>query len=289
MRVEVGGGVRLFVDVEGSALVPDGPRMLQRPVVVALHGGPGADHSTLRPALSPLAEVAQVVYVDHRGHGRSDDGPPESWTLPQLADDVHDLCVALGIARPVVYGQSFGAVVAMVYAARHPEQPRGLMLVAASAVGYALSVDRVAEQFRHLGGDVAADVYRRDAAENSAETHELWMRHCLPHMSARREPAGDDWVARIVQRPYEVHRRLNQQTGDMDLRADLSRIRCPVLLMAGEADPMTPPEDSQEIAAALGGPPTVVRIPGAAHTVLRDQPEAAHQALRDFLRSLPGD
>jgi proline iminopeptidase len=59
--------------------------------------------------------------------------------------------------------------------------------------------------------------------------------------------------------------------------------------MAGEADPMTPPEDSQDIAAALGGTATVVRIPGAAHTVLRDQPDAAHRALRDFLRSLPQD
>jgi pimeloyl-ACP methyl ester carboxylesterase len=38
-----------------------------------LHGGPGADHSTLRPAYSALADIAQLIYLDHRGNGRSED------------------------------------------------------------------------------------------------------------------------------------------------------------------------------------------------------------------------
>ena len=74
MHVSV-NGVRLFFDVEGAKLVPDGPVMREKPVLLMLHGGPGSDHSIYRPAYSALADIAQIVYLDHRGNGRSEDGP----------------------------------------------------------------------------------------------------------------------------------------------------------------------------------------------------------------------
>lgn len=74
MRVLV-NGVRLYFDVEGAALVPDGPAMRQKPTVLLLHGGPGFDHTSYKPAYSALTDIAQLVYLDHRGNGRSEDGP----------------------------------------------------------------------------------------------------------------------------------------------------------------------------------------------------------------------
>ena len=74
MHVSV-NGVRLFFDVEGAKLVPDGPVMREKPVLLMLHGGPGFDHSIYKPAYSALADAAQIVYLDHRGNGRSEDGP----------------------------------------------------------------------------------------------------------------------------------------------------------------------------------------------------------------------
>lgn len=123
MHVEV-NGTRLCFDVDGPALVPDGPAMRERPTVVLLHGGPGSfDHSYFKPDFSRLSKVAQVVYVDLRGHGRSEWGDPASWGFEVCADDVRAFCDALGIAKPVVYGHSLGGFVAMVYAARHPAIP----------------------------------------------------------------------------------------------------------------------------------------------------------------------
>jgi len=49
VRIEV-NGCRLYVDIVGSGLVADGPRMVERPVVFLLHGGPGFDHSSMKPA-----------------------------------------------------------------------------------------------------------------------------------------------------------------------------------------------------------------------------------------------
>ena len=117
MHVSV-NGVRLFFDVEGTKLVPDGPVMREKPVLLMLHGGPGADHSIYRPAYSALADIAQIIYLDHRGNGRSEDGPQQNWNLAQWGDDVRAFCDALGIANPIVLGASFGGMVALAYATR---------------------------------------------------------------------------------------------------------------------------------------------------------------------------
>src|SRR4051794_4799067 len=108
VQVDV-NGMRLWFDVEGAALVPAGAEMRARPTVVLLHGGPGGfDHSYFKPDFSRLADVAQVVYLDLPGHGRSDWGDTSSWTFELCGDAVRGFCDALGIARPIVLGHSLG-------------------------------------------------------------------------------------------------------------------------------------------------------------------------------------
>lgn len=132
MHITIAPDVRLFVDVEGAGLVPDGSAMREKPTLLLLHGGPGYDHSGFKPVFSQLADVAQIVYVDHRGHGRSSRRPAGEWTLDTFADDVVRLCTALGIVKPIVLGQSFGGFVAQRYLARHPQHPAKVVLSSTS-------------------------------------------------------------------------------------------------------------------------------------------------------------
>ena len=132
MLVQV-NGVRLYVDVENPGLIPDGNRMREKPTLLLLHGGPGFDHSGFKPAFSALSDVAQIVYYDHRGNGRSIGTDPASWNLPQWGDDVKGLCDALGIVKPIVCGLSFGGFVAQAYATRYPEHPGKLILLSTVA------------------------------------------------------------------------------------------------------------------------------------------------------------
>jgi pimeloyl-ACP methyl ester carboxylesterase len=71
----------IYFDIEGARLVPEGTAVRERPVAFLSHGGPGADHTGFKPALSPLAAYMQLVYFDHRGHGRSAHGNPATYTL----------------------------------------------------------------------------------------------------------------------------------------------------------------------------------------------------------------
>ena len=159
MQIEV-NGTRLWFDVDGPALVPDGPGMRVQPTVVLLHGGPGSyDHSYFKPDFARLSLDAQVVYLDLRGHGRSEWGDPAAWSFEVCADDVRAFCDTLGIARPVVYGHSMGGFVAMLYAARHPGHAGALVLQSTNA---RFDLARLVDGFRRFAGDEVAELARRD-------------------------------------------------------------------------------------------------------------------------------
>lgn len=278
-------GVRLFFDVEGAGLVPDGPRMREKPTVVLLHGGPGFDHSIYKPALSALADVAQVVFLDHRGNGRSEPGPRESWTLAQWGDDVRAFCDALGIERPIVYGASFGGTVALAYATRHPEHPARLILVSTEAAAGTYRERRVA-LFERFGGPEVGALARRRFLEGHTDpaTLEAWVRLAFPLYT--RTPRNPDVTARALRRP-EVTAWFNRPDGEghtFDLFPALSRVQCPTLVLGGEDDPMTPIECQEAIAAAL--PAHLVRLErfaGCGHAVLADAGARALAVIRGFI------
>lgn len=279
-------GVRLFFDVEGAKLVPDGPAMREKPTLLLLHGGPGFDHSTFKPIYSALADVAQVVYLDHRGNGRSDAGPQEMWTLAQWGDDVRAFCDALGIVKPIVLGVSFGGMVAMAYATRHPDHPSKLILVSTEAKGGSYLERRVA-MFEKLGGPEVGALARRRFLESQGTDPALlaaWIKLAFPHYV--RKPRDPDAGSRTVARP-DVLQWFNKVGGEsrrFDMLADLGRIKCPTLVLGGEDDPMTPIESQADIAAAL--PKHLVRFErfaGCGHGVVPDSRERGLALIRDFI------
>src|SRR5947199_7880235 len=232
-------GVRLFFDVEGAKLVPDGPVMREKPTLLLLHGGPGFDHSLYKPAYSALADVAQVIYLDHRGNGRSDAGPKESWNLAQWGDDVRAFCDALGIVKPVVLGASFGGFVALAYATRYPDHPAKLILISTEAKGSSYLEKRV-ELFERFGGPETGALARRRFFERKGQPDEAavaeWRRLAMPHYT--RKPLDPDVMRRAIIRQDMLKwwARPGGESRSFDLLADLSRIACPTLVMGGEDD-----------------------------------------------------
>ena len=99
------------------------------PPCLVLHGGLGVDHTLYRRSLQPLAPRLELVFVDHRGNGRSGRPPVETITIEQLADDAAATARALGFERALVFGHSYGGFIAQELALRHPTLVRALMLI----------------------------------------------------------------------------------------------------------------------------------------------------------------
>jgi pimeloyl-ACP methyl ester carboxylesterase len=285
MHVEV-NGTRLWFDVDGPALVPDGSEMGERPTVVLLHGGPGSyDHSYFKPDFARLSQAAQVIYLDLRGHGRSDWGDPADWGFEVCADDVRAFCDVLGIAKPVVYGHSLGGYVAMVYGARHPGHAGALVLQSTNA---RFDLARLVEGFRRAGGDevaeIVARVYGGDPESATAEELARYFALFGPWV-----PGAQEQARKVVN--LELRTPGFELMCGFDFVDQLGRVDCPTLVCVGDLDPVTPVAASREIVEALpAGTARLEVIEGAGHFTWKDAPDRYWPLLTEFVttaRSAP--
>jgi len=270
-------GARLWYDVDGPRVVPDGPEMRERPTVVLVHGGPGSyDHSYFKPDFGTLTTVAQVVYLDLRGHGRSEWGNAADWSYELCADDIRAFCDEVGIAQPVVYGHSMGGWVVILYGARHPGHAGSLILQSTMA---RFDADRLAEGFLRVGGDEVSALARQDFGV-AAVTAEEWAR-CYAVFGPN--VPDDAQLARRIQNP-DVGLRGMDLMRELDVVHQLARIDRRTLVCVGEADPVTPVEASREIVAALPeGIGQLEIVPGAGHFPWLDDAETYWRVVTSFV------
>lgn len=282
MRIQV-GDVRLFFDTEGSMLVPDAGSMAQRPTLILLHGGPGADHSLFKPEFTALTDAAYLVYLDQRGSGRSDRGDPSQWTWQRWADDVAGFCEALSISDPILVGVSGGGLVAMHCAIRHPKLVAGLVLD--STLGVPTTLDETIGVFARRGGpDAAAAARRFLSGDTSREAARAWDTLCLPLYG---DPGSKADMADRLSRCLlndEVQQRFRQGgCGPAELTAaELAAIKCPTLVLAGENDPVSPAAAAERLGSSIRHARVRV-IPQVGHGVCHQSPQQAFVHVRAFL------
>jgi proline iminopeptidase len=286
MRIAI-NGTDLWFDTEGAALVPDGDAMRERPVILALHGGPGLDHAYFKPFLMPLTTFAQLVYLDLRGQGRSGQPPLETCTVEQMADDTVAFCRVLGLERPIVLGHSFGGTVALALALRHPDLAGRLVLVDTTACWSADHAEALALLEAWHGHAIRAAA-RSMEGNRSAEAMADFNRLVFPTYVW--DPALRATVMAALRRSGYVHALADRFWGGLadayDLRDRLGEIRWPTLVIVGERDWRTPPSASRTIAAGIPRAELLV-LPDVGHFPYAEAPEAFATAVGQFLET-PG-
>ena len=272
-------GTRLWFDVDGTALVPDGPLLRGRPTVVLVHGGPGGyDHSYFKPHFSQLTGQVQLVYLDLRDHGRSARHDPAEWSFEVCADDLRAFCDAIGIVRPIVLGHSMGGFIAMLYGARHPDHAGALVLQSTMA---RFDLGRLVDGFRSVAGDEVADLARRDYGGDPMTDAE-WVQVFAAF--GPKVPSPEE-LARRVRNP-DIGVPGMQLLRRLDVVDQLARITCPTLVCVGRVDPVTPEAASREIVDAL--PPGVGQlevIDRAGHFPWLDRPDHYWSVITRFLKA----
>jgi 3-oxoadipate enol-lactonase len=215
-----------------------------------------------------LRDRYRVLRYDIRGHGGSS-VPPAPYTLEQMADDLHGLLRALGIARTHFVGLSMGGLIGMTMALRHPAAIQSLVLADTTAC--------YGPERKPMWDDRIAVAQSKGVEAVLDRTMEAWF-------SAPFRAERPDVVARVraMLAPTDPVGYVGaiQAIGYGDLREEIRAIRCPALILIGEEDRGT------DITMART---MLERIPGSRLEVL---PRAAHcscvEAAEEFNRALLG-
>eukprot|EP00913_Durusdinium_trenchii_P028413 g26641.t1 len=237
--------------------------------------------------LAPLTDVAQIVYIDHRGSGRSATGDPESHTLENNIDDLDALREHLGLERVAILGVSYGGMVAQGYAIRYPERVSNLILcVTAPSYRFLDEAQQILNE-RGTLEQIAICEHLWNASFTSSEQLYDYYRLMGPLYSVRFDPEKfeENWGQSI--RNFE---QLNYGFGSFlktfDYTEDLSKIICPTLVIAGARDWICPPAQSEIIAERI--PRAHLKIfPNSSHAVSTDERAAFLAAVRGFLTYAP--
>jgi 3-oxoadipate enol-lactonase len=225
--------------------------------LVLVHGL-GGSTATWQKVAGPLAERFRVVVCDLRGLGQS--GLPDApWSLADLVGDLHGLLDHFALERVGLVGHSLGGAVVLACAAEHPERVTAAVALAAPSVTPPEQRPALADR---------ADRARREGMVAVTGLHVA----ALAETYRDAQPAEAAEYAAIVEASDpEGYAALCDVIATLDLRAELGTIAAPVLLVAGELDPVVPPASVWATASLLASC-DVVELEGCGHVIPFERP-----------------
>lgn len=296
MRIRLDDGTRLYFDTHGEKRAIHEAYEIIKPTIIFLHGGPGlADHTLYVPFWSKFKDCAQVVFLDLRGHGRSDGHDDEiNFNLKSWARDVKEFADKLDIEKPVVMGFSFGGWVALQYAIDFPDHHGGLILCNSEHTNdYQLRAEKYHQKALRLQKTEAEATEIKqgvlslgDGSTPSTESAEKYLQVCGPLFSEMpTDPVMEQIWALCKQNPkaWEVFD-LNEQYKFNHLES-LPLIRGHILSVSGSLDPEHPAELAAVMCKSMTNAQSVTHeiIEGAGDPVDNDKPKETTAIIVKFL------
>jgi proline iminopeptidase len=270
--------------------------------VLLLHGGPGATHEYLEACDSYLPGAGiEYYYYDQLGSGYSDQPEdPALWDLDRFVDEVEQVRQALGLGPDnfVLYGHSWGGILATEYALRHQEHLRAVVI--SNMMSSVPAYNAYAEQVLMPAMDPAAlaEIKALEASgdiENPRYMELLVPQHYIHHVL--RMPV-EDWPDPAVrgfahinpaiyvsmQGPSELGISADASLAHWDRSADLASIDVPALVIGARHDTMDPAH--MEMMAGRLPQGRYLFCPDGSHMAMYDDQAVYFAGLIDFLHGL---
>lgn len=220
--------------------------------------------------MAALTKKYKVLRFDTRGHGASS-APATTYTLDQMADDVHGLFAALGIKETHWVGLSMGGMIGETFALKYPDVFKSMVL--------ADTTSRRPPGAEKMWGDRIAIARDKGMDGLIDSTLERWF--TAPFRNTRK-----DVMTRIANdiraTPVAGFAGCSEAISKIDVLDRLQEIKCPVFIIVGEEDHGTPPEMARTIHQNLPGSELLI-IPSAAHLSNVEQPDVFTRAIMKFL------
>ena len=260
--------------------------------VLTLHGGPGFPHFYFECFEDFLPrDRLRYWYYDQLGCGFSDHpDDPALWTVDRYRREVEQVRAALGLDRMVLYGQSWGGMLAIEYTLAYPQHVERLVIsdMTASIPSY---VKYVTQLYDALPADVRATMQRYEAAGDyeAPEYQQLLIANLYAKHLCRLDPWPEPVERSVDRMNAQIYNTMQGPseftiTGnfkDWDRWADLPKIDVPTLLIVGRYDTMSV-ADIERMGKLIPHARVVVCENGS-HLCMYDDQQAYFDALVPFL------
>jgi proline iminopeptidase len=301
----LGGGVRMVpIDTPAGAYNVWTKRVGNNPAlqVLLLHGGPGATHEYLEACDSFLpAAGVEYYYYDQLGSAFSDQPDDSSlWDLGRFVDEVEQVRRALGLKPEsfVLYGQSWGGILAIEYALAYPDRLKGVVIsnmmsdvpaynaYAQAVLKPAMDQNAVSEiEAFEAAGDIENPRYMELLYEHHYVQHVLRMPVAdWPNPVQRAFAAINPAIYVTMQGPSELGISPDAKLAQWSRFDDLSSIEVPALVIGARYDTMDPAHMERMAERLPLG--QYVHCPDGSHLALYDDQQRYFRGLVEFLRSL---
>lgn len=284
-------------EAEGYAPVPGGKIYWRRfgsgskTPLLTLHGGPGAAHNYLLP-LKALADERPVIFYDQLGCGKADSPADEKlYTIQRAVEELDAVRAALGLDKVVLFGHSWGAMLAIEYLCRGQGKRIDTLILAGAMASIPLMIagqqrliDGMPDGFaRKLHGLEKAG--KMDSPEYAALVQKFYDSFVLrvppsPDAKASFAALATSIAYRVMNGPNEFY--VTGVIKDWDRRRDLKAITQRTLLTTGEFDEITL-DCHETIRRGIAGPARLEVIKGCSHLTMDERPDDYVALLRGFL------
>ncbi len=257
--------------------------------IVFLNGGPGANVDDLIPAAEFVPASYQRLFYEQRGTGRSKLAAPsqDNLSLRIVVDDLEALRIHLKLDRLLLFGHSWGGMLAMAYAAKYPQRVDRLILVGPG--GPTLEFldwfsDNITARMRPE--DIAAVDYWEAAAKRGVAPDKVMLEIVRAMMPAYFFDRAKGVTAASRLADGMMHDQVNtvlwaDLRNGYDLRPQLRKLNRPVLILQGHQDPMGH-KTAEEIHGLIRGS-RLTYIARCGHVPWLEQPDVFRSAIADFL------
>lgn len=282
-----------YLDVQGGKIYYQ--TLGQGDPILVVHGGPGLDQTYLQPQLFELAQNNQVIFYDQLGSGKSTENIDnlKKINLNQSISDLEHLRKKLGLKKVILMGHSFGGLLCMHYAARYPENLKGLILFNSAPANYEgqkAFMDNFYKRTAAIKQDIAPifsyEEFIKKSAEELTKIHRKLFKVYF-HDSSKIKSlnlAFNVDAARIGFKVDQEKLKTIWLVPGLDLLSQLRKIRVQTLIIHGKQD-IVPYWTSKEIHSALKGS-RLVALDNCGHFPYIEKPDVFKGLVNEFLRQL---
>jgi proline iminopeptidase len=262
---------------------------------VLMPGVPGDSHSIYHPFFSRLADRNRVIYFDAFGVGNSGRArSSEEYTFHRDVEDLEGLRRALVLAQLNVVGQSFGGMVAQAYALKYPQFVKRLILIDTFFSGkmWQANNDNANREIRDQYPEVWKELQelRAKGDRSSTQDHQelydqvpqglFYFYDASKGQSVIFEAANDAVYYTIAGSDADFL--IGGDIAALDFRADLQKLKMPMLILAGRFDRISMPRYASEY-KRYAPQARFVMMEESGHFPFVEEPDKTFALLRAFL------